>query len=68
MAINFAHCCYPIPGDEVTGVLTSSKGLVMHRSTCSNLEHIKEKNAVCLGEVGRPHYPVNDKVWRFAIS
>ena len=45
MAINFAHCCYPIPGDEVTGVLTSTKGLVMHRSNCSNLEHIKEKNA-----------------------
>ncbi len=45
MAINFAHCCYPIPGDDVTGVLTSSKGLVMHRTTCSNLEHIKVKNA-----------------------
>ena len=45
MAINFAHCCYPIPGDEVTGVLTTQKGLVMHRSSCSNLEHIKEKNA-----------------------
>ena len=45
MAINFAHCCYPIPGDDVTGVLTTQKGLVMHRSTCSNLEHIKEKNA-----------------------
>ena len=45
MAIGFAHCCFPIPGDSVTGVLTSSKGLVMHRSTCSNLEHIKEKNS-----------------------
>ncbi len=45
MAINFAHCCYPIPGDEVTGVLTSMKGLVLHRSNCSNLEHIKEKNS-----------------------
>ena len=45
MAINFAHCCYPIPGDNVTGVLTTQKGLVMHRSICSNLEHIKEKNA-----------------------
>ncbi|MDB4026721.1 bifunctional (p)ppGpp synthetase/guanosine-3',5'-bis(diphosphate) 3'-pyrophosphohydrolase [Candidatus Thioglobus sp.] len=45
MAINFAHCCYPIPGDDVTGVLTTQKGLVMHRSICSNLEHIKEKNA-----------------------
>jgi GTP pyrophosphokinase len=45
MAISFAHCCFPIPGDEVTGVLTSQKGLVLHRSNCSNLEHIKEKNA-----------------------
>jgi len=45
MAINFAHCCYPIPGDEVTGVLTISKGMVMHRSNCANLTHIKEKNA-----------------------
>ena len=45
MGINFAHCCYPIPGDSVTGVLTSQKGLVFHRSNCSNLEHIKEKNA-----------------------
>ena len=45
MAINFAHCCYPIPGDEVTGVLTISKGMVMHRSNCANLAHIKEKNA-----------------------
>jgi len=45
MAINFARCCYPIPGDEVTGVLTISKGMVMHRTNCANLAHIKEKNA-----------------------
>jgi len=45
MAINFAHCCYPIPGDEVTGVLSSMRGLVLHRSNCSQLEHLKEKNA-----------------------
>ena len=45
MAINFAQCCYPIPGDEVTGVLTSMRGLVLHRSNCSQLEYIKEKNS-----------------------
>ncbi len=44
MAINFAHCCYPIPGDEVTGILTKSKGMVMHRSNCANLLHIKQKS------------------------
>jgi len=45
MAINFAHCCYPIPGDHVTGILTTTKGMVMHRNNCSNLAHIKNKSA-----------------------
>lgn len=45
MAINFAHCCYPIPGDDVTGILTTTKGMVMHRNNCSNLAHIKNKSA-----------------------
>jgi len=44
MAINFGHCCYPIPGDQVTGILTTSKGMVMHRSNCTNLLHIKQKS------------------------
>ncbi len=43
-SISFAHCCYPIPGDQVAGVLTTSKGLVMHRANCSNLLHAKQKN------------------------
>ncbi len=43
-SISFAHCCYPIPGDKVAGVLTRSKGLVMHRFDCGNLNHAKQKN------------------------
>ncbi|WP_347423427.1 bifunctional (p)ppGpp synthetase/guanosine-3',5'-bis(diphosphate) 3'-pyrophosphohydrolase [Candidatus Thioglobus sp.] len=42
--ISFAHCCYPIPGDKVSGILTTSKGLVMHRSNCGNLIRAKQKN------------------------
>lgn len=45
MAINFAHCCYPIPGDQVTGILTTTKGMVMHQNNCPNLAHIKNKSA-----------------------
>jgi GTP pyrophosphokinase len=44
-AINFAHCCYPIPGDKVSGILTTSKGMVMHRSNCPNLIRLKSKQA-----------------------
>ena len=44
-AISFAHCCYPIPGDNVSGILTTSKGMVMHRNDCTNLSRAKDKNA-----------------------
>ncbi|MBC8494136.1 MAG: bifunctional (p)ppGpp synthetase/guanosine-3',5'-bis(diphosphate) 3'-pyrophosphohydrolase [Candidatus Thioglobus sp.] len=44
-AISFAHCCYPIPGDKVAGILTTSKGMVMHRSDCTNLIRLKAKHA-----------------------
>jgi len=30
------------------------------------LEFISDGDAVCLGEVGRPHYPVNNKTWNKA--
>ena len=43
-AISVAHCCYPIPGDKVAGVLTTTKGLVMHKFDCGNLLHAKQKN------------------------
>ena len=44
-AISFAHCCYPIPDDKMIGVLTISKGLVLHKFDCGNLIHAKQKNA-----------------------
>ncbi len=37
MVVSFAKCCRPIPGDTILGVLTSGKGIVVHRSACPNL-------------------------------
>lgn len=31
-----AHCCKPIPGDDVFGFVTTGKGLTIHRTTCPN--------------------------------
>jgi len=42
--ISFAHCCFPIPGDDVVGVLTATKGFVLHRKNCSNFIKSKGKN------------------------
>ncbi len=35
--ISFAHCCQPIPGDEIMGFHTAGKGVVVHRMSCPNL-------------------------------
>jgi (p)ppGpp synthase/HD superfamily hydrolase len=37
MVINYARCCRPIPGDEISGLFNPGKGIVVHRQGCRNL-------------------------------
>lgn len=44
--VNFARCCYPIPGDNIVGYTTAGRGIVIHRSECPNVieqEHNQNK-------------------------
>src|SRR3990167_3906591 len=43
MAVSFAECCYPIPGDSIEGVLTSGRGIVIHNDQCKVLNNIRRK-------------------------
>jgi GTP pyrophosphokinase len=35
-----AKCCFPVPGDDLTGFITRGKGVAVHRSDCQNLQRI----------------------------
>ncbi len=37
MVLTYAHCCYPIPGDDVMGYMSSGRGVVIHNHKCRNL-------------------------------
>ena len=37
MVTHFAKCCRPIPGDQVVGLMTAGRGMVIHTTTCPNL-------------------------------
>jgi GTP diphosphokinase / guanosine-3',5'-bis(diphosphate) 3'-diphosphatase len=43
MVLSFARCCYPIPGDPIVGVMSTGRGLVIHRETCRNVAEFRDK-------------------------
>jgi GTP pyrophosphokinase len=34
MAVQFAHCCRPIPGDPIIGLISKGQGMVIHTHDC----------------------------------
>lgn len=38
MAVRFAGCCTPLPGDEIIGYITRGRGVSVHRRDCENAE------------------------------
>lgn len=36
MLVRFAHCCSPVPGDEITGYITRGRGVTVHKADCVN--------------------------------
>jgi GTP pyrophosphokinase len=38
MAVHFAGCCHPLPGDRIVGVVTTGKGVTIHTIDCDSLE------------------------------
>ncbi|WP_048860663.1 RelA/SpoT family protein, partial [Acidisphaera rubrifaciens] len=37
MAVHFAGCCHPLPGDRICGIVTTGKGVTIHTRDCQTL-------------------------------
>ena len=42
MLTRMGPCCNPIPGDEITGFVTRSRGVTVHKRDCPNVMHEDE--------------------------
>ena len=42
MAMHFAACCHPLPGDRIVGIVTTGKGVTIHTIDCEMLEQFAE--------------------------
>ena len=61
MLAHLAQCCRPVPGDDIIGYVTRSRGVSIHRRDCYNIINEDEKERLVPVEWGESDalYPVN---------
>ena len=64
MLTRLAQCCHPVPGDEIMGYITRSRGVTIHRQDCHNVINEDEKERLIPVEWAQTDllYPVSVKV------
>lgn len=48
MMVKFAHCCSPIPGDEIVGFVSRGKGVTIHKADCPTLLSLEKDRVMKL--------------------
>lgn len=43
MAVHFAGCCHPVPGDRIVGIVTTGKGVTVHTLDCPSLKNYEKE-------------------------
>ncbi|MDD3287842.1 MAG: bifunctional (p)ppGpp synthetase/guanosine-3',5'-bis(diphosphate) 3'-pyrophosphohydrolase [Alphaproteobacteria bacterium] len=42
MAVHFARCCHPLPGDAIVGIVATGRGVTVHTRDCETLESFRD--------------------------
>ncbi len=44
LAVKFAQCCNPLPGDDIIGFITRGHGISVHTTNCTNYKAVLQRN------------------------
>lgn len=44
MVVRYAKCCYPIPGDDIAGILQLGRGMIIHQESCKNAKILAQNS------------------------
>ena len=64
LLIRIGRCCNPIPGDNILGFITRTKGVTVHKKDCASIRNEDEQERVVKVDWGavRELYPVRVKM------
>ena len=62
--VNFAKCCNPIPGDEISGYVSRGRGIIVHTNNCPYIKRMDKERIVDIQWNVREEntYPVHIKI------
>ncbi len=43
LVVDYGRCCYPVPGDDIIGFMSSGRGIVIHSESCRNLAEYRKQ-------------------------
>ncbi len=46
MAVRYAGCCHPLPGDHIAGIVKTGKGITIHTTDCDVLKAFSDPNRI----------------------
>lgn len=46
MAVRYAGCCHPLPGDRIAGIVKTGKGITIHTTDCDVLKAFSDPNRI----------------------
>ncbi|MEK7431807.1 MAG: bifunctional (p)ppGpp synthetase/guanosine-3',5'-bis(diphosphate) 3'-pyrophosphohydrolase [Cyanobacteriota bacterium] len=49
LLINMATCCNPLPGENIKGVVSRTKGIMIHEASCLNLQKVNTGRIMDVG-------------------
>ncbi len=49
LLVRYAHCCNPVPGDEIIGFISRGHGVTVHRKDCPNMRKVEDDRLIEVG-------------------
>jgi GTP diphosphokinase / guanosine-3',5'-bis(diphosphate) 3'-diphosphatase len=62
---HLAHCCNPLPGDEIVGFITRGRGITIHRSDCKNVLDVADRERLLILKWGSKDH---DRIYSVQIQ